>query len=103
LNLGETSPVKKRILSHPVSHVKSIEILNLNLPQALITMEGETETVIADESLIGFANSQVVSTSESMKLIGIVCWVATEVRALNSGMYSKKVDIPSLFQYRNYC
>lgn len=78
--------MKKRILSHPLSEIKTIEILNLNLPQALVTMEGETETVIADESLIGFANSQVVSTSQSMKLVGIVCWVATEVRALSSGM-----------------
>lgn len=83
---GETSPVKKRILPQPMSSILSIEILNLNLSQLIVNTDSENATIIGDESLIGFANSQVVSTSESFKLIGIVCWVSTEVRALNSGI-----------------
>lgn len=77
--------MKKRILSQPISSIKSIEILNLNLSQLIVTTDSENATIIGDESLIGFANSQVVSTSESFKLVGIVSWVSTEVRALNSG------------------
>lgn len=82
--------MKKRILSAPLSSVRSIEMLNLNIPQALISLDNGT--VIADESLIGFANSQVVSTSEDMTLSGIVCWVGTEARALNTGTKAIIID-----------
>ncbi len=96
--VGETSPVKKRILPADSSSIQSIEILNLNIHQALVSMD-KGVTVIVDESMIGFSNSQVVSTSDSFTLTGVVCWVGTETRALNS---SVTVDIHRSSPFSEY-
>lgn len=76
---GETAPISKRVFSINNEVVHSVEILKMDVTEALVN-----SSIRVTEECIAFANSVLTPDHRDLYITGIVAWVGVETKALNS-------------------
>ncbi|KAL0476680.1 phospholipid-transporting ATPase [Acrasis kona] len=91
---GENTPVRKLLFKNEVD---CIDIDDLHV-RSLVVTTGQTKRAV-DESMIAFANSTLVGPTKF--IVGIVCWVNRETKALSEPKQKMSQQSSPFTEYTN--